>query len=61
MDNKYYVVSVVEATWKLNSDLSLIKLIHLAAERSGFSGSDLENCSDSDLTDGLNKLIMDSL
>mgnify|MGYP006180155621 FL=1 len=58
-ENRYYIVSIMEAAWKMNNDLSLIQLLHSAALRAGYYEDEIQNCDDKQLAEGLHRLIVD--
>ena len=60
-ESKYYIISIMEAAWKLNHDLSLVDLIYSAAAKSGYYNDEVENCNDKELAEGLHRLIIDDI
>ena len=60
-ESKYYIISIMEAAWKLNHDLSLVDLIYSAAAKSGYYNDEVENCNDKELAEGLHQLIIDDI
>lgn len=60
-ESKYYIISIMEAAWKLHDDLSLMDLIYSAAAKSGYYNDEIENCNDKELAEGLHRLIVDDI
>jgi uncharacterized protein YihD (DUF1040 family) len=59
-NNSYYLLSILEAAWKLNDDLSLAQLVHNAASRVGIEANDIFDCDDKQLVEGLHRLIIEN-
>lgn len=57
--SSYYLLSILEAAWKLNDDLSLTQLVHNAASRVGVESHDISDCDDKQLAEGLHKMIIE--
>jgi uncharacterized protein YihD (DUF1040 family) len=60
LNNSYYLISILEAAWKLNDDLSLAQLVHNAASRVGIESHDISDCDDKQLAEGLHRLIIEN-
>ena len=59
--SNYYIVSILNAAWKLNEELSLAQVVYLAASRVGYNGNEIYDCDNKQLVEGLHGLIQDNL